>query len=605
MEIIINKLQVLDETLQILWNSKMLAYSQNLISESYNSSLWIAERVKVMPISKASPPKYVIELADNLVYSIGKLDKLNRKGERKSALVQLRCETYSLFLLLKMECLFFFEQSNNISIVKETQQIQSSSWDKVIGWSKNEEQQESQYEVSIVVLFYNNKEITKECIESIYSYTKGIDFELITVNNGSDEETTDWVNSLPHTKKINLQYNIGSSRGGTLCLLPHILDGRYVAFVSNDTVLTTNWLENLLECIKSDASIGMVAPLCNAASNNQAIQVRYKNIFEMQQFASQFNKSDRKKWYQRARLLPVVGLFRPIVFQKIGTMNSLEFSYNMFADDDMCMRLKHAGFKMILCRDTFIHHYGSATIREEQYLVMEKGRKQFFDKYGFDSWYARNDNALQVAVHYLRARPSLNAGNLLIVNSLYGEEALFIKNHYNELHGINMEIDSFTTDITFKQDLECITSRSNYSPSMGELVKFAGERKYDIIFLASNIADCSEFKSFFSIASNLLSTEGKILCFVENFHSYRTIASMRGMKAGNSDPLARKCYVSLDAIQEYVNSHGLSVVQCVAFSSMPADEWEHHLNGLVKIETENERCNFSIDFFGLIISKSM
>ena len=66
------------------------------------------------------------------------------------------------------------------------------------------------YDVTIVLCAYNKLEYTKAAVESIFAHT---DFssgrvELITINNGSDDGTREYFESLPHTKKINLKYNI-------------------------------------------------------------------------------------------------------------------------------------------------------------------------------------------------------------------------------------------------------------------------------------------------------------------------------------------------------------------------------------------------------------
>lgn len=41
--------------------------------------------------------------------------------------------------------------------------------------------------VSIIIVNYNTREITQNCIESIFQHTKGIDFEVILVDNASTD----------------------------------------------------------------------------------------------------------------------------------------------------------------------------------------------------------------------------------------------------------------------------------------------------------------------------------------------------------------------------------------------------------------------------------
>ena len=135
------------------------------------------------------------------------------------------------------------------------------------------------YDVSIVLCAYNKLEYTKAAIESIFAHT---DFssgrvELITINNGSDDGTREYFESLPHTKKINLKYNILSFNAAQ-----YIVEGRYYVGYANDVIATPHWLDHLYTSIESDSYIAQVVPTCNeeGVSNDQGIAVSYPNRFD-------------------------------------------------------------------------------------------------------------------------------------------------------------------------------------------------------------------------------------------------------------------------------------------------------------------------------------
>ena len=46
---------------------------------------------------------------------------------------------------------------------------------------------------SIIILSYNNLNYTKQCIESIRKYTSNENYEIIVIDNNSNEETTNWL----------------------------------------------------------------------------------------------------------------------------------------------------------------------------------------------------------------------------------------------------------------------------------------------------------------------------------------------------------------------------------------------------------------------------
>ena len=46
---------------------------------------------------------------------------------------------------------------------------------------------------SIIILSYNNLNYTKQCLESIRKYTHNENYEIIIIDNNSNEETKNWL----------------------------------------------------------------------------------------------------------------------------------------------------------------------------------------------------------------------------------------------------------------------------------------------------------------------------------------------------------------------------------------------------------------------------
>ena len=47
-------------------------------------------------------------------------------------------------------------------------------------------------DVSIILVNYNTKELTKQCIDSLFEYTNGINFEIILVDNASSDGSIEY-----------------------------------------------------------------------------------------------------------------------------------------------------------------------------------------------------------------------------------------------------------------------------------------------------------------------------------------------------------------------------------------------------------------------------
>ena len=103
---------------------------------------------------------------------------------------------------------------------------------------------------SIVVLTYNQLEdCTKSCIESIYKYTDIKDFELIVVDNDSQDGTPEYLKSIePNYSNISIilnDTNKGYSAGNNDGI--KVSKGEYVILLNNDTLVSEDWLEQILK----------------------------------------------------------------------------------------------------------------------------------------------------------------------------------------------------------------------------------------------------------------------------------------------------------------------------------------------------------------------
>lgn len=237
--------------------------------------------------------------------------------------------------------------------------------------------------VSIIMLAYNKLAYTKLTVDSLYKYTSHINFEFISVNNGSSDGTKEYLDSLQNDKKINFEENVGGDRAFDEAL--KYAEGEYTVFLNNDLILTEKWLDNLIEVMESDPKIGVCVPVCNSSSNYQTVPLEYYDTVKLQEVAKEYNKSDSKKWEERLRLMLYAAIFRTNELKDLGGLDEI-YSPGGFDDDDLTCRYRRAGFKLILAKDTYIHHYGSVTIGESYASILAKNRGIFKIKFGYDSW---------------------------------------------------------------------------------------------------------------------------------------------------------------------------------------------------------------------------
>lgn len=361
--------------------------------------------------------------------------------------------------------------------------------------------------VSIVVLAYNKIDYTKMCIESIYKYTSHIDFEFITVNNASSDETEDYFDALPdNARPIHLAQNRGVVGGFNAGI--EAARGQYTACVCNDFIFTPRWLDNLLTCIESDPTIGYVSPGASYISNYQQINGKYNNIGEMLEFAEQYNHSDPRKWEQRMRLMPCVLMVRTRLLQEIGGYDPA-FYYGEFADDDISFRIRRAGYKLVFCRDTFTYHFGSVTVRQDQVEnnSMQVSRNIFKEKYNLDSWADAGYNPDLLGA--LSMTLSQTSTNILGIHTKCGSNPLQLMNMLKERSVQEVRITNYCMDERFYTDLVTVSDHV-VTGALSELKKKLHGTSWEYVILELTEQEWSNWPDQVAHLSECLSTGGQL-----------------------------------------------------------------------------------------------
>lgn len=132
---------------------------------------------------------------------------------------------------------------------------------------------------SIVILCCNQCDFTSRCIESVLRQTQTA-YELVLVDNGSTDETAEYLASLRSRagpERVEIIVN-PKNRGYPASCNQALAraDGRFVLFLNNDTVVTESWLDGLLARVRdSSRNIGLVGPVSNYAPSPQHVSVDY------------------------------------------------------------------------------------------------------------------------------------------------------------------------------------------------------------------------------------------------------------------------------------------------------------------------------------------
>ena len=94
-------------------------------------------------------------------------------------------------------------------------------------------------DVSIIIVSYNTKSLIKNCINSIYKYTKDISFEIIVSDNGSIDGSVEMIKrDFPSVILIENNENLGFGAANNKGLA--LAKGKYILYLNSDTILLNN-----------------------------------------------------------------------------------------------------------------------------------------------------------------------------------------------------------------------------------------------------------------------------------------------------------------------------------------------------------------------------
>lgn len=222
--------------------------------------------------------------------------------------------------------------------------------------------------ISLVMAVKDNLEWTRKGIESLLR-CEGESFELIVVDNGSAQETQDYLREIPAVV-IRNEDNLGCAQAWNQGV--RRAQGYYVCIVNNDIEVPVDWLVRL-KAFYCNHSYALISPSMREGDLNyelDAFNQQFRRVFQGHIFEDEFRGT---------------ALFcEKSLFESVGMFDE-RFLMGKYEDEDFFMRLKRSGLKTAVTTDVCIHHYGSKTIaalhKSSSFNFEKINRRRFWQKW--------------------------------------------------------------------------------------------------------------------------------------------------------------------------------------------------------------------------------
>lgn len=224
-------------------------------------------------------------------------------------------------------------------------------------------------EKDILIVIHDQLKYIQKCVDSIFENTSK--FNLYLWNNGSDESTTAYLQSVVDSNKNCKLFNYPCNVG---FILPNNImikecTSEWIFLVNSDVEVFRNWDSVLIGVLKNNPDVAQTG-FSGGYFNKNGNVVSYGSGFDIDYICGYcfcINKQIYKKF----------GLFDDV---------NLEFAY--CEDSDFSMRLKEAGKKIYACHSTeLVRHHGNKTtfdvLKKENKLLECANKNQ---KYLLNKW---------------------------------------------------------------------------------------------------------------------------------------------------------------------------------------------------------------------------
>lgn len=234
-------------------------------------------------------------------------------------------------------------------------------------------------DASIIIVNFNTRQLTLDCLQSVYASSTSYSYEVIVVDNASYDGSVEAIRkAYPQIRLIANNDNTGFAVANNQGM--KIAKGRYILLLNSDTVVQLDTLQTMIGFMDRHPEMG--ASGCKVILPDGSLDKACKRGFPTPSasFYYAFGISrlfpDRPKFnqYQLEHLSPddeypvdcLVGAFMLVRRETIDQVGGLDETFFMYGEDiDWCYRIKEAGWGIFYYPRTYIVHYKGGSARRK------------------------------------------------------------------------------------------------------------------------------------------------------------------------------------------------------------------------------------------------
>jgi GT2 family glycosyltransferase len=222
---------------------------------------------------------------------------------------------------------------------------------------------------AVVILNWNGSSFLRKFLPSVLQHNQP-DVRVIVADNASQDDSVEMLRSeFPQVEIIQNKTNGGFAKGYNDALAQ--VDAEYYILLNSDIEVTPGWIEPLIKLMDSDKTIAACQPTIRSyhapdfyeyagAAGGFIDEFGYpfcrgRLFTDLEKDNGQYDDTREVFWATGACLF-----VRADLFKTYGGFDEDFFAH--MEEIDFCWRMKHCGYKIMVCPESKVFHVGGGTL---------------------------------------------------------------------------------------------------------------------------------------------------------------------------------------------------------------------------------------------------
>lgn len=236
-------------------------------------------------------------------------------------------------------------------------------------------------QVSFVIPVYNQVSHTRRCLAALATnIAAGTEHEIILINDGSNEETRSYLDSLPDAVRVehlpqNQGFAAATNHGA------QVAQGRWLCLLNNDVEITAGSIELMLEAAKTHPDAGIIGNVQTVTATGEVDHAGIRFIDGGYPIHDQPSSRELAEGADLRSVHAVTAACCLVDRKWFVSTGGLDCDYrNGFEDVDLCLRAREAGWGIYVSTRSIVRHAVSSS--EGRGRFEYRNARRFLDRWG-------------------------------------------------------------------------------------------------------------------------------------------------------------------------------------------------------------------------------